>query len=469
MTSRMDPALSAQYSSGPHSLSLVIPVFNEEENIPPLMEAIRGTVPGICSDYEIVFVDDASEDRSGEMLDAIAGTDRRVRVLHNERNKTLGGSLRAGFQAATKELILYFDADLPFDLKEIAKAIARLDAQGADFFSAYRTSRGGEGARRFLYSLLYNKLVDLVFHLGVRDVNFSFKLFKRSLLKEIRLLSEGSFINVEMLTRVRMAGSKVAQLPCDYHPRTRGRSTLSSFKVIWKILMEFARFFFRLRREKQERGSAMRHFVRTLCRNAPYPIKAHISVRSRTCPFEKIETYVPREGKILDLGCGFGFFDLWMFRCSAKRDITALDRQKERISMAERFTREEGSPVKFGVADYNDFDLGAPDAILLIDTLYLMSCERQKVFLARCAACLRPGGTLLIKEMNVAPRYKYFWLLFQEYWVARFEGRSDPRAVHIMPQKEAAVFLKDLGFEVETVFLDEGYFYPHILYRCVKQ
>ncbi|MFH0984781.1 MAG: glycosyltransferase family 2 protein [Candidatus Omnitrophota bacterium] len=235
----------------PYSLSIVIPVFNEEENIAPLLKAINRTVPSICADYEIILVDDASTDSSGEMLDAVAGTDRRVKVLHHERNRTLGGSLRTGFNAATKDLILYFDADLPFDLKEIAKAIAMLDAEDADYFSAYRTSRGGEGVRRFFYSYIYNGLIELLFRLGVKDVNFSFKLFKRSFLNEIRLSSEGSFINVEMLARVRMSGRKIVQFPCDYHPRTRGRSTLSSFKVIVKILDELTRFFF-WRREKQE-------------------------------------------------------------------------------------------------------------------------------------------------------------------------------------------------------------------------
>ena len=81
-----------------------------------------------------------------------------------------------------------------------------IGAQDADLFSAYRTRRGTEGVRRALYSFFYNRIVECLFHLGLKDVNFSFKLFKRSLLEEIPLSSEGSFINVEMLTRVKMAG-----------------------------------------------------------------------------------------------------------------------------------------------------------------------------------------------------------------------------------------------------------------------
>jgi glycosyltransferase involved in cell wall biosynthesis len=234
------------------SVSIVFPMFNEEAYIHRAVRVARDILCGVTDDHEIVIVDDGSTDLTGAMADELAREDQRVRVIHNDRNRKLGATLRAGFTAATKELVLYTDADLPFDLQEIGRAVRLLQYQEADFLSAYRFDRTLEGTLRTLYSFVYNLIIRIAFGLPIKDVNFSFKLFRRSLLDRIVLKSDGSFIDAELLIRARNAGAAIIQIGVDYFPRARGTSTLASPSVIVKMLMEMARLWPELSHRAQQ-------------------------------------------------------------------------------------------------------------------------------------------------------------------------------------------------------------------------
>jgi glycosyltransferase involved in cell wall biosynthesis len=216
-------------------------MHDEEAYVRRAVAAAREGASAVSEDYEIVIVDDASTDRTREVAESLAREDPRIRVLHLERRRGLGGTLRAGYAATTRELVLYSDADLPFDFQELARATHLLEYQEADVLAAYRFDRTSEGLLRTLYTLAYSALVRALFGLRFRDVNFSFKLFRRPLLERIELRSEGSFIDAEFLVRARNAGARIIQMGVDYFPRSRGRSTLASPGVIVGILWEMAR------------------------------------------------------------------------------------------------------------------------------------------------------------------------------------------------------------------------------------
>jgi glycosyltransferase involved in cell wall biosynthesis len=229
------------------SISIVFPMYNEEAYIHRAVRAARAVLQEINPDHEIVIVDDCSTDRTGALADELAKDDPRVKAIHNPVNRKLGGSLRAGYAVASKELVLYTDADLPFDLQELPRAVRLLDYQQADVLAAYRFDRTSEGFVRTVYSFVYNTLIRSLFGLRVKDVNFSFKLFRRSLLERLSLKSEGSLIDVEFLVRARKAGASIIQIGVDYFPRSRGVSTLSSPGVIVKILKELMELWGELR------------------------------------------------------------------------------------------------------------------------------------------------------------------------------------------------------------------------------
>jgi glycosyltransferase involved in cell wall biosynthesis len=218
-------------------------MWNEEQVVHQTIAAAREAAQalidvGEIGTYEILIVDDASTDATGEIADKFAADDPRIRVIHHPVNRKLGGTLKTGFAEARGELVLYTDADLPFDMAELAKAVRIIRVYEADIVSAFRFDRTGEGPRRFVYSYIYNHLVRSLFSLRVRDVNFAFKLIRRDVFEHIELKSEGSFIDVELLARANRIGYRIVQFGVDYFPRTRGVSTLSSASVIRRIVRE---------------------------------------------------------------------------------------------------------------------------------------------------------------------------------------------------------------------------------------
>jgi len=228
-------------------------MYNEQAYVRRAVAAAREACEGFTDRWQVVIVNDASTDETARVADELAAADTRVTVVHNERNRRLGGTLRAGYAAATGELVLYTDADLPFDMLELRRAVRLLEYQQADVLSAYRFDRTNEGLVRTIYSFIYNWLIRIAFGLPVKDVNFSFKLFRRSLLERFELRSEGSFIDAEFLVRARNAGASIIQIGVDYFPRSRGISTLSSPAVIFKILGEMWTVGWELRRERRAR------------------------------------------------------------------------------------------------------------------------------------------------------------------------------------------------------------------------
>jgi glycosyltransferase involved in cell wall biosynthesis len=235
------------------SLTFFFPMWNEEEMILRTVEAVRETADNLMSsggigDYEILIVDDASTDATGKIADDLAASDLRVRVVHHPENRKLGGSVRTGLENAKCDLILYTDADMPFDLADLGKALRLMRVYDADIVSAYRFDRTGEGAKRALYSHVYNWMVKTLLQLRIRDVNFAFKLLKRDVLDHIELVSEGSLIDAELLAKAQRRGFNIIQFGVDYFPRARGTSTLSSPAVIGKIVREMARLLPSIRR-----------------------------------------------------------------------------------------------------------------------------------------------------------------------------------------------------------------------------
>lgn len=228
---------------------MVIPMFNEELNIEHAVNAAVEALAQYSGDYEILIVDDASTDASPGMVAARAADNPRIRMIRHEKNRKLGGSLKSGFAAATKDLVLYMDADLPFDPDVLGRAIRAMEVTGADVIAGYRHDRTMEGWRRTLYSYVYNALIGILFGWPHRDINFSFKLMKREVLEAIELKSEGSLIDAELIVKAKNRGFAIQQIGLDYFPRIRGTSHLSSPRVILKIFAELWKLYPEMRRK----------------------------------------------------------------------------------------------------------------------------------------------------------------------------------------------------------------------------
>ncbi|HMV87864.1 MAG TPA: glycosyltransferase [Blastocatellia bacterium] len=225
--------------AGELSVSIIVPLYNEEENLPLLVETIFrefGTDPALL---ELVLVDDGSRDKTAELALELAQRDPRIRLIQHEHNRGLGGAIRTGLKAANGDLVFYTDADLPFDFSLIPKLVSL--AGRNRLVTGYRLNRG-EGARRWVLTKGYNFLIHALFGLRVHDVNFACKIIPRRLAQSLDLQSEGSFIDAEILLEARRQGVEIIEHPLVYYPRLLGESTLSRPAVIFVILRELARY-----------------------------------------------------------------------------------------------------------------------------------------------------------------------------------------------------------------------------------
>ncbi|MFK7919192.1 MAG: glycosyltransferase family 2 protein, partial [Ilumatobacter sp.] len=137
-------------------LSIFYPMWNEEMYIERALDAGHRAATGLIAsgdiaDYELIVIDDASTDDTGAIADRIATENRHVRVVHHEKKRKLGGAIKTWFAAATGDLVLYTDADLPFDMAELPRAVRLLTDYDVDLVSAYRFDRTGEGYLRLVY------------------------------------------------------------------------------------------------------------------------------------------------------------------------------------------------------------------------------------------------------------------------------------------------------------------------------
>jgi glycosyltransferase involved in cell wall biosynthesis len=231
------------------SLSVVFPAYNEEENIGPSVTRCRNALREHVDDFEIIVVDDGSTDGTSIRVEELAAMFPEVRLIRHGRNRKLGRTLRTGFAAATKDLVFYTDADLPIDFRDIPRGLQLLARDGVEAVLGYRLDEP-DNLWRTMLSAVYNRLVNALFDLGIRDVNFSFKLFPKAVIDGLGLESEGSFIDAEIIARAKMAGVATTEMGVHYFPRQAGRSKLAGPGVILKILIEMNSFWWRVWRNR---------------------------------------------------------------------------------------------------------------------------------------------------------------------------------------------------------------------------
>ncbi len=220
------------------SLSLFFPAWNEEDYVERAVTRAIAVLSRLSDDWEVIIVNDASTDRTKQVAEDLMRRHPQVRLVNHAVNLKLGGAMKTGFTHSTKDIVVYSDMDLPFDLDELERALHLLEYLEADMICAFRFDRTSEGPRRIVYSYVYNTLIRGLFGVQIKDVNFSFKVMHRRVLEGIELKSEGSFIDAELVVKAIKRGFRVFQMGVDYFPRTRGVSTLASPAVIAKMVRE---------------------------------------------------------------------------------------------------------------------------------------------------------------------------------------------------------------------------------------
>ena len=201
------------------NLSVVIPIYNEEENLEPLYQALKPVLDGLGQEAEIIFVDDGSTDSSPLVLDRLAAEDVRIRVVRLRRNYGQTAALMAAIQYSTGSVIVPMDGDGQNDPRDIPRLLAKL-AEGHDVVSGWRKEREDRLSRR-IPSVAANWLISNLMGVKLHDYGCTLKAYRRDVVEEIRLYGEmHRFIPIYAAWE----GARVTELVVDHHPRRFGRS-----------------------------------------------------------------------------------------------------------------------------------------------------------------------------------------------------------------------------------------------------
>src|ERR1043166_1230323 len=224
------------------SVSVFIPMYNEETNAGLLLPVLQKALSEYSQDYEIVVVDDCSNDRTVPLVEDYMKRDKRIRLVRHEVNKGYGAALRTGFLNVTKELVFYTDADVPIDFGVLKQVLPEMKKYPV--IIGYRIDRH-DTWKRWLFSMIYNRLLRFLFGLKVKDVNFSFKVFRIEVVNQFknRLKAESVFIDGEMLIWIHKLGIPIHEWPIEYTPRKFGLSTLGTWRQAKMTLMEIFNFW----------------------------------------------------------------------------------------------------------------------------------------------------------------------------------------------------------------------------------
>jgi glycosyltransferase involved in cell wall biosynthesis len=223
-------------------ISFVFPVFNEYENIGRTLRRAETLAGELTDDYEIVVVDDASTDGSTEALRAAAMENPRIRCLCLKANERMGGALKKGLRAASKDIIIYTDFDFPAREEDIKKALKSMD--GVDIVTAYSTVTKNESMKRVVISKAYNRLVRALFNLPIRDVNAGLKIFRKRVFEDMDLSSSSPFICAEIFAEALRMGFAIRQYGIVFEPRTRGSSCISRTDVLLRSFADMLAYRF---------------------------------------------------------------------------------------------------------------------------------------------------------------------------------------------------------------------------------
>ncbi len=217
------------------SFSVIVPVYNEEENLSELHRRIAGVLDALPQRAEVIYVDDGSRDESFAVLKSVADSDPRVRVIRFMRNYGQTAAFAAGIAHATGEVTVFLDADLQNDPTDIPALLAKLD-EGYDVVSGWRKNRKDTFLTRTVPSRLANGLISWATGCRLHDYGCSLKAYRREFLKGFTLYGE---MHRFLPAYAYQNGARIAEMVVSHHPRVRGRSKYGierTFKVVLDLI-----------------------------------------------------------------------------------------------------------------------------------------------------------------------------------------------------------------------------------------
>jgi glycosyltransferase involved in cell wall biosynthesis len=227
------------------SLTIFFPCYNDAGTIATMIIRSMQAAREVTDDFEILVINDGSEDDSALILDEMAHVyPQHLKITHNSKPSGYGGVLRKGFASAQKEWVFYTDGDAQYDPREISVLVEQL-ADGVDMVNGYKIKRH-DPLHRVWIGLAYQYFVKMIFGLVVRDVDCDFRLMRRTIFDNITLESKSGTITFEMVKKIQDAGFKIVEAPVRHWYRQYGVSQFFNFRRVGRTLYELMKWWWRL-------------------------------------------------------------------------------------------------------------------------------------------------------------------------------------------------------------------------------
>ena len=215
-------------------ISIVIPLYNEEANVPLIVGQTVDAMRRLNLDYELILVNDGSQDGTQVSIATCAAENPRVKGIHFRRNYGQTAALVAGFHHARAEIVVTLDGDLQNDPEDIGLLLAKLE-QGYDVVSGWREDRRDDALRRNLPSIVANRLISRATGVKLHDFGCSLKAYRRDIIRHVHLYGEmHQFIPIYAV----LSGARLAEVPVRHHVRLHGSSNYGLervFKVVFDL------------------------------------------------------------------------------------------------------------------------------------------------------------------------------------------------------------------------------------------
>jgi glycosyltransferase involved in cell wall biosynthesis len=226
------------------SISAFFPCYNDERTIGTLVRKMAGQLAELTDDYEILVVNDGSQDGSAAVLDAVARELACLRVITHPVNRGYGGALRSGFANATKDLVFYTDGDGQYDVGELPLLLMLLTPD-TDFVNGMKMTRQDPGYRVFAGNL-HRFVTRWSFWLPITDVDCDFRLVRRSIVDRVRLTQNSGSICVELVKLAQRAGAQFREVSVHHYAREFGESQFFRPSRIARTYFDLARLWVEL-------------------------------------------------------------------------------------------------------------------------------------------------------------------------------------------------------------------------------
>ncbi len=243
---------TASFHNSP-SVTAFFPCFNDAQTIGTMVAAAEKTLRTLTDDYEIIVVNDGSQDESGAVLEWLCEGNPHLRVVTHDINRGYGAALRSGFAQATKDLVFYTDGDGQYDPAELTTLWAEL-RPGVDVVQGWKIKRS-DALHRAVIGRLYHNFVRIAFNIHLRDVDCDFRLLRRRVLETFPLTSDSGSITVELMTRVEQAGFRVKEVPVHHYHRLYGKSQFFRLSRVLPTLWRLAGLWMELRLGFQDQST----------------------------------------------------------------------------------------------------------------------------------------------------------------------------------------------------------------------